>query len=166
VVVIGGAAGGSAASQVKRAKGDDVDVVMVERGGWTSYSACGIPYWVAGDVNSPEALVARNPETHRDNGIDVRVGTEAISLDLDRAVVAVRGPGLAACWRAHIIGREGEAKSVDVCAMALWTDMTVHELMQTDLSYAPPFSPVWDPVQVAARVLSGKLRHIPREEVS
>jgi hypothetical protein len=42
--------------------------------------------------------------------------------------------------------------------MALWTEMTVHELMQTDLSYAPPFSPVWDPVQVAARVLSGKLR--------
>ena len=59
---------------------------------------------------------------------------------------------------AQIIGREGAAKRVDVCALALWTEMTVYELMQTDLSYAPPFSPVWDPVQVAARVLSAKLR--------
>jgi NADPH-dependent 2,4-dienoyl-CoA reductase/sulfur reductase-like enzyme len=92
-VVIGGdAAGGSAASQVKRAKGDDVDVVMVERGRWTSYSACGIPYWIAGDVDNAEALVARSPETHRANGIDVRVGTEAVGVDLDRGSVAVRGP--------------------------------------------------------------------------
>jgi hypothetical protein len=36
--------------------------------------------------------------------------------------------------------------------------MTVDDLMQTDLSYAPPFSPVWDPVQVAARALVAKLR--------
>jgi NADPH-dependent 2,4-dienoyl-CoA reductase/sulfur reductase-like enzyme len=93
VVVIGGdAAGGSAASQVKRAGGDDVDVVMVERGRWTSYSACGIPYWIAGDVDRPEDLVARSPEDHRANGIDVRVGSEAIKIDLDRSLVEVRGP--------------------------------------------------------------------------
>jgi hypothetical protein len=29
--------------------------------------------------------------------------------------------------------------------------MTVHDLVDLDLSYAPPFGPVWDPVQVAAR---------------
>jgi NADPH-dependent 2,4-dienoyl-CoA reductase/sulfur reductase-like enzyme len=455
VVVIGGdAAGGSAASQVKRAGGDDVDVVMVERGRWTSYSACGIPYWIAGDVDRPEDLVARSPEDHRTNGIEVRVGSEAVKIDLDRSLVEVRGPDdksselgfdqlmiatgatpvrpdlpgidswgifgvqtlsdgasimralsaerplvnavvvgggyigiemaeamlrrglkvtvldralepmstldpdmgrlvhramtgmgidvqrgsvdgfeadhtgrvravlsdgteheadivilglgvrpdtsladsagltlgesggirtdsrmqvegqpavfaagdcvesfdrVSKSWvhvalgthankqgrvaginlaggqatfpgivrtavskvcdleiartglreidarraglsfevatigsttragyypgatlmtvkmlaevasgrllGAQIIGREGAAKRVDVCAMALWTEMTVHELMQTDLSYAPPFSPVWDPVQVAARVLSGKLRQVSREEV-
>ncbi|MEP6527728.1 MAG: FAD-dependent oxidoreductase, partial [Nocardioidaceae bacterium] len=93
VVVIGGdAAGGSAASQVKRAGGDDVDVVMVERGRWTSYSACGIPYWIAGDVDQPDDLVARSPEDHRANGIDVRVGSEAVEIDLDRSLVEVRGP--------------------------------------------------------------------------
>jgi NADPH-dependent 2,4-dienoyl-CoA reductase/sulfur reductase-like enzyme len=93
VVVIGGdAAGGSAVSQVKRARGDEVDVVMVERGRWTSYSACGIPYWIAGDVDGPQALVARSPQVHRANGIDVLVGTEAVEVDLDCAVVDVRGP--------------------------------------------------------------------------
>ncbi len=52
---------------------------------------------------------------------------------------------------AQIIGREGAAKRIDVCATALWCEMTVDEMLNVDLSYAPPFSPVWDPVLVAAR---------------
>lgn len=52
---------------------------------------------------------------------------------------------------AQIIGREGAAKRIDVCATALWCEMTVDEMLNVDLSYAPPFSPLWDPVLVAAR---------------
>lgn len=52
---------------------------------------------------------------------------------------------------AQIVGREGAAKRIDVLALALWNEMTVEDLLGTDLSYAPPFSPVWDPVLVAAR---------------
>lgn len=52
---------------------------------------------------------------------------------------------------AQIIGREGAAKRIDVCATALWSEMTVDEMLNVDLSYAPPFSPLWDPVLVAAR---------------
>ena len=35
--------------------------------------------------------------------------------------------------------------------------MTVGEVENLDLAYAPPFSPVWDPVLTAAKVLGGKL---------
>ncbi|MDQ4094830.1 MAG: FAD-dependent oxidoreductase [Actinomycetota bacterium] len=52
---------------------------------------------------------------------------------------------------AQIVGREGAAKRIDVLAAALWNDMTVVEILQLDLSYAPPFAPVWDPVLIAAR---------------
>ena len=52
---------------------------------------------------------------------------------------------------AQIVGREGSAKRIDVLALALWTELTVSELALVDLSYAPPFSPVWDPVLIAAR---------------
>jgi NADPH-dependent 2,4-dienoyl-CoA reductase/sulfur reductase-like enzyme len=52
---------------------------------------------------------------------------------------------------AQIVGRKGSAKRIDVLALALWTGQTVGELSQVDLSYAPPFSPVWDPVLIAAR---------------
>jgi NADPH-dependent 2,4-dienoyl-CoA reductase/sulfur reductase-like enzyme len=52
---------------------------------------------------------------------------------------------------AQIVGEEGAAKRIDVLATALWNDMTVAELLNVDLSYAPPFSPLWDPVLIAAR---------------
>jgi len=91
IVVIGGdAAGMSAASQAlrtARAIGRDLDVVVLERGAWTSYSACGIPYWVAGDVANGQALVARTAAEHRSNGIDLRLGVEAVEIDLHARTV-------------------------------------------------------------------------------
>jgi NADPH-dependent 2,4-dienoyl-CoA reductase/sulfur reductase-like enzyme len=91
VVVIGGDAGGmSAASQALRtakAHGRTLDIVVLERGHWTSYSACGIPYWAGGIVDGPDELVARTPQEHRKNGIDVRMRTEAMRIDPRRRVV-------------------------------------------------------------------------------
>jgi len=91
VVVIGAdAAGMSAASQALRVaerRGRNLEVVALERGHWTSYSACGIPYWVAGTVDGPDALVARTPAEHRENGIDLRMRTEAVAVDLDGRTV-------------------------------------------------------------------------------
>jgi NADPH-dependent 2,4-dienoyl-CoA reductase/sulfur reductase-like enzyme len=52
---------------------------------------------------------------------------------------------------AQIVGREGAAKRIDVLATAVWNEMSAEEFQNIDLSYAPPFSPVWDPVLIAAR---------------
>jgi NADPH-dependent 2,4-dienoyl-CoA reductase/sulfur reductase-like enzyme len=51
----------------------------------------------------------------------------------------------------QIVGREEAGKRIDSLAIALWNRMTVEEMTALDLSYAPPFSPVWDPVLIAAR---------------
>ncbi|GAA1747000.1 FAD-dependent oxidoreductase [Aeromicrobium alkaliterrae] len=84
VLVIGGdAAGMSAAAALRRRLPDAYEVVVLERDAWTSYSACGIPYWVAGDVAEADDLVARSPEQHRKNGIDLRTGTAAVAIDLE-----------------------------------------------------------------------------------
>jgi NADPH-dependent 2,4-dienoyl-CoA reductase/sulfur reductase-like enzyme len=56
-----------------------------------------------------------------------------------------------------IVGTDRAAVRIDTVATALEADMTVDELERTDLAYAPPFSPVWDPILVAAKVLNGKL---------
>ncbi|MFE0629959.1 FAD-dependent oxidoreductase [Streptomyces sp. NPDC058864] len=92
LVVIGGdAAGMSAASQARRRKGpDELEVVAFERGRRTSYSACGIPYWIAGDATGPDRLIARTPEKHRAHDIDVRLGTEVVEIDRDRGRVRTR----------------------------------------------------------------------------
>jgi NADPH-dependent 2,4-dienoyl-CoA reductase/sulfur reductase-like enzyme len=52
---------------------------------------------------------------------------------------------------AQIVGGAGAAKRIDAVAMALWNEMTVEAMVNVDLSYAPPFSSVWDPVLIAAR---------------
>ena len=91
VVVVGAdAAGMSAASQAKRLRGDDLEVVALERSHYASYSACGIPYWVGGEVDSVDDLVARTPAQHRSNGIDLRMRAEAMAIDLDCREVEVR----------------------------------------------------------------------------
>ncbi|MGW2411880.1 FAD-dependent oxidoreductase [Streptomyces tubercidicus] len=91
VVVGGDAAGMSAASQARRLrKPGELAITAFERGHFTSYSACGIPYWVGGDVDGPEALIARTAEEHRARDIDLRMRTEVTELDLDRGRVRVR----------------------------------------------------------------------------
>jgi NADPH-dependent 2,4-dienoyl-CoA reductase/sulfur reductase-like enzyme len=92
LVVIGGdAAGMSAASQARRRRGpDELEIVAFERGRSTSYSACGIPYWISGAVQREEQLVSRTPEQHRRNGIDVRMCTEVVGIDLAARTVRAR----------------------------------------------------------------------------
>ena len=70
-------------------------------------------------------------------------------------IVAERGSGR--LLGAQIVGGEGAGKRIDVLATALWNDMTVAEVGGMDLSYAPPFSPVWDPVLLAAGKAASKI---------
>ena len=88
VVVIGGDAGGmSAAAELRRRLPESDEVVVIERTDRTSYSACGIPFWVAGEVGSADDLVSRTPEEHRRRGIDLRTATEATAIDVDAGEV-------------------------------------------------------------------------------
>ncbi|MFD9217657.1 FAD-dependent oxidoreductase [Streptomyces sp. NPDC059544] len=92
MVVIGGdAAGMSAASQARRLRAPgELEIVAFERSHFASYSACGIPYWVGGDVDHRDALVARTPQEHRKRGIDLRTRTEVVELDVPGRRVRAR----------------------------------------------------------------------------
>jgi len=296
--MIGGdAAGMSAASRAKRTN-PKLGVIALERTRYVSYSACGIPYFIAGLVSKAEDLIAIPPHQFRtERGIDVRIRHEAVGIDpaknrvrvadrerkheleYDKLVVAVGATGAVAVDRkmqasvrniyaagdcvevkhlvsgrpAHIplgptankqgraagenaaggfpvfkgvvgtavtkvfdlevartglttaeaetagfkpvgvlvthhgaagywptnkpiplrliadratrrllgaqrVGEMGVAKRIDIFATALQAKMTVGEVTRLDLSYAPPYAPVWDPVLAAASVLSKQWR--------
>jgi NADPH-dependent 2,4-dienoyl-CoA reductase/sulfur reductase-like enzyme len=90
LLVIGGdAAGMTAASSVRRER-PDAEVVVVDRGSWTSYSMCGIPAYVGGEVARAEDLVARTPEQFAAMGITVHLRTEALAVDSAARRVWVR----------------------------------------------------------------------------
>ncbi|MFA5516545.1 MAG: FAD-dependent oxidoreductase [Desulfuromonadales bacterium] len=102
LVVIGGdAAGMSAAARVRRERAD-VDIVVFERSPHTSYSACGMPYYIAGMVETAEDLIARTPEKFREKyNIDARVRHEALGIDTAAARVRVRGPAGEEFWEGY-----------------------------------------------------------------
>jgi len=54
---------------------------------------------------------------------------------------------------AQLVGKEGAAHRVNAVAVALHQQMTVEAFSQCDLAYAPPFSPVWDPMLTASNQL-------------
>ena len=90
VVVGGDAAGMSAASKAKR-DDPDLDVVVFEKGEWVSYGACGLPYYVKGEIQSLEELVSVTPEQFREErDIDLRTGHEVVDIDPDDRTVTAR----------------------------------------------------------------------------
>jgi len=89
-VIIGGdAAGMSAASKAKRNQ-PDAEVIVFERGPHISYSACGMPYWIGGVIDSDRKLMILTPERARERrGIDVRILHEVTGIDPQQKTVAV-----------------------------------------------------------------------------
>jgi NADPH-dependent 2,4-dienoyl-CoA reductase/sulfur reductase-like enzyme len=81
-----------------------------------------------------------------------RAGYYPGSAPITVKIITARGSGL--LLGAQIVGGPGSGKRIDVFATAIWAGMTAETLAGSDLSYAPPFSPTYDPVVVAARVAS------------
>ncbi|WP_436936341.1 FAD-dependent oxidoreductase [Halovenus marina] len=87
VVVGGDAAGMSAASKAKR-DDPEMEVVVFEKGQWVSYGACGLPYYIKGEIQSLEELVSITPEEFREErDIDLRTGHEVVDIDPDERTV-------------------------------------------------------------------------------
>ncbi|MCB0130536.1 MAG: FAD-dependent oxidoreductase, partial [Caldilineaceae bacterium] len=94
IVIIGGdAAGMSAASKVKRER-PDANVIVFEKTETISYSACGMPYWIAGTIDDEDDLLVLTVEKAREKrGLDVRERHEVTAID--RSAKIVHGTNLA-----------------------------------------------------------------------
>ncbi|MEX1287484.1 MAG: FAD-dependent oxidoreductase [Acidimicrobiia bacterium] len=94
LLVIGGdAAGLSAASQARRRRSaDDLAITVLERGPWISYSACGEPYFISGEVDELTSLLARTPEQFAQRDIEVHRHHDVVEIDLDARTATARTP--------------------------------------------------------------------------
>jgi NADPH-dependent 2,4-dienoyl-CoA reductase/sulfur reductase-like enzyme len=90
IVVVGGvAAGMSAASQAKRRQ-PGADVVVLERGPYVSYAACGMPYNLEDPSRTMDDLVVLTPADVRERDIDLRLRHRALRVDPGRGTVTVQ----------------------------------------------------------------------------
>jgi NADPH-dependent 2,4-dienoyl-CoA reductase/sulfur reductase-like enzyme len=115
MVVIGGdAAGMSAASQARRLRdADELEIVVLEQGRDVSYSACGIPYWVGGQVSDRDALIARTPAQFAERDITVHLGARAAAIDLDAGKVTAED-GRRFGWDRLVVATGGRPLRPDV----------------------------------------------------
>lgn len=91
VIIIGGvAAGMSTATKLKRNLGDQVDLVVYEKGEEVSFGACGIPFYISDKIKKGEDLIARTAEQFVASGIPVKINHEVLSVDEKAKVVTVK----------------------------------------------------------------------------
>jgi NADPH-dependent 2,4-dienoyl-CoA reductase/sulfur reductase-like enzyme len=90
LAVIGGDAAGMSAASVAKRRDPSLEVVAFEKGPHTSYSACGIPFFLGGAFDDGDRLVSRWPDEHRERGIDVRMRHEVVGIDLAARRLTVR----------------------------------------------------------------------------
>ncbi|MBR5046843.1 MAG: FAD-dependent oxidoreductase, partial [Eubacterium sp.] len=89
-VIIGGvAAGASCAARLRRLE-ETAQIVLLERGPYISYANCGLPYHIGDVIKSRDALIVTKKEMMEDRfHVDVRVESEALSIDRDKKTVKV-----------------------------------------------------------------------------
>lgn len=99
-----------------------------------------------------------------------RYGFEPVDVTIKSRSRAHAHPGAETIWvnligdkkggrllGAQMVGCEGVAHRINAAAVALHGQMSVNAFSETDLAYAPPFGPVWDPLLTAANQLLKKM---------
>ncbi len=91
VIIIGGVAGGATAAARLRRLDETAEIVVFERSGYVSYANCGLPYYIGGVIENPEALTLQTPESFFARfRVDMRVRHEVTALHSDRKTVSVK----------------------------------------------------------------------------
>ncbi len=91
IVIIGGVAGGASAAARARRLCEECEILVFERGPHVSFANCGLPYFVGGEIREADDLLVQTPSSLKARlNLEVRVGTEAMSIDRLARTVAVR----------------------------------------------------------------------------
>ncbi len=112
---------------------------------------------VAATGNSEKVLKRNNADylvsyTHSGSNAGYYPGSEMMHIKL------LFAPGAGKVLGAQIVGQKGVDKRIDVLATAIRAGMTVYDLTELELAYAPPFSSAKDPVNIAGYVATNVLK--------
>ena len=91
IVIIGGVAGGMSAATRLRRLNETAEIIVLEKGPYVSFANCGLPYYIAGEIDERTDLLVQTPETLQARfDLDVRPNSEAISIDSNNKEVVVQ----------------------------------------------------------------------------
>lgn len=91
LIIIGAVAAGTSAAAKARRNDDRAEIVVYERDKDISYSGCGLPYYIGGEIESLEELTPRDASFFKSKyDVDIKVQHEVLSIDADRKAVIVK----------------------------------------------------------------------------
>ncbi len=91
IVIIGAVAAGTSAAAKARRNSEDAEIVIYEKDSFISYSGCGMPYYIGGEVGSAEELTPRDPKFFRSKyNVDIHTLQEVLSISPDEKGVTVK----------------------------------------------------------------------------
>ena len=91
VVIVGGVAGGATAAARIRRLDETAEIVVFERSGYISYANCGLPYYIGGVIQDPEALTLQTPESFFARfRVAMKVRHEVTAIHPERKTVSVK----------------------------------------------------------------------------
>jgi NADPH-dependent 2,4-dienoyl-CoA reductase/sulfur reductase-like enzyme len=134
-VVIGGDAAGMSAASKARRENPDLDIIVFEKGEWVSYAACGMPYYVKGDIDSLEDLVQVTPEAFRtERHIDLRTNHEVVGIDPEAQTVTVSTDGdrIEQSYDRLLVATGARAIEPPLEGIDLDGVFTIHDMDETD----------------------------------
>ncbi len=91
IIIIGAVAAGTSAAAKARRNNEDAEIVIYEKDNFISYSGCGMPYYIGGEIENVDVLTPRNPEFFKSKyNIDVKIGHEVLEIDPKKQIVQVK----------------------------------------------------------------------------
>jgi NADPH-dependent 2,4-dienoyl-CoA reductase/sulfur reductase-like enzyme/rhodanese-related sulfurtransferase len=93
ILIVGGVAGGASAAARARRVDEHAEIHVFERGPYISFANCGLPYYIAGEIDDRAKLIVMTPERFWSRSrIHAHVQHEVISIDRVAKTVRVKGP--------------------------------------------------------------------------
>nr|WP_321468186.1 FAD-dependent oxidoreductase [uncultured Desulfobulbus sp.] len=151
--------------------------LRANRGGWAvADTVCGKPAALAGVAGTAvfKTFAMQVARSGLSLGEALKAGFDAVSVQIKSKSRAGIYPGAQPIYvsmvgdrasgrllGAQMVGTDQVAHRINAVAVALQMRMGIAEFSQSDLAYAPPFGPTWDPLLVAANQLAKKLLSQP-----
>lgn len=89
--IIGAVAAGTSAAAKARRNSEEAEIIIYEKDTYISYSGCGMPYYIGGEVENGEDLTPRDPKFFKSKyNVDIKTGYEVLHVDAVRKILKVQ----------------------------------------------------------------------------
>ena len=93
ILIVGGVAGGASAAARARRVDETAEIHVFERGPYISFANCGLPYFIAGEIDDRAKLIVMTPERFWSRSrVHAHVGHYVLSINRSARTIRVKGP--------------------------------------------------------------------------